>query len=89
MLEQVPDISLDLRPSILDDQGLEPALRWYTDRLAALVELKVEFHANRLEQRLDPVIETECFRVAQEALPNVCAKTRPKPCRRGPLFVWS
>jgi PAS domain S-box-containing protein len=71
VLEQVQDISLDLRPSILDDLGLEPALRWYTDRQAALVELKVEFHADRLEQRLDPVIETECFRVAQEALTNV------------------
>lgn len=71
VLEQVQDISLDLRPSILDDLGLEPALRWYTDRQAALVELKVQFHADRLEQRLDPIIETECFRVAQEALTNV------------------
>lgn len=71
VLEQVHDISLNLRPSILDDLGLEPALRWYTERLAALVELKVEFHADPLEQRLDPVIETECFRVAQEALTNV------------------
>ena len=71
VLEQVQDISLNLRPSILDDLGLEPALRWYTDRQAALVELKVEFHADRLEQRLDSVIETECFRVAQEALTNV------------------
>jgi PAS domain S-box-containing protein len=71
VLEQVQDISLDLRPSILDDLGLEPALRWYTDRQAALARLKVEFHTDQLEQRLDPVIETECFRVAQEALTNV------------------
>ena len=41
VLEQVQDISLDLRPSMLDDLGLEPALRWYTDRQAALVGLKV------------------------------------------------
>ena len=78
VLEQVQDISLDLRPSILDDLGLEPALRWYTDRQAALVELKVEFHADRLEQRLDPVIETECFRVAQEALTNVVRHAQAK-----------
>jgi PAS domain S-box-containing protein len=71
VLEQVKDISLNLRPSILDDLGLEPALRWYTNRQAALVELKVGFQADGLEQRLDPVIETECFRVAQEALTNV------------------
>ena len=78
VLEQVQDISLDLRPSILDDLGLEPALRWYTERQAALVELKVEFHADRLEQRLDPVIETECFRVAQEALTNVVRHAQAK-----------
>jgi PAS domain S-box-containing protein len=78
VLEQVQDISLNLRPSILDDLGLEPALRWYTDRQAALVGLKVEFHADRLEQRLDPMIETACFRVAQEALTNVVRHARAK-----------
>ena len=78
VLEQVQDISLDLRPSMLDDLGLEPALRWYTDRQAALVGLKVEFHADPLEQRLDPVIETECFRVAQEALTNVVRHAQAK-----------
>jgi two-component system sensor histidine kinase UhpB len=71
VLEQVHDISLNLRPSILDDLGLEPALRWLTDRQAALVGLEANFHADALEQRLDPVIETECFRVAQGALTNV------------------
>ncbi len=78
VLEQVQDISLNLRPSILDDLGLEPAVRWYTDRQAALVGLKVEFHADRLERRLDPVIETECFRVAQEALTNVVRHAQAK-----------
>ncbi|MBP9902491.1 MAG: PAS domain S-box protein [Verrucomicrobia bacterium] len=78
VLEQVQDISLNLRPSVLDDLGLEPALRWYTDRQAALVGLQVEFHADRLAQRLDPVIETECFRVAQEALTNVVRHAKAK-----------
>jgi len=78
VLEQVHDISLDLRPSILDDLGLEPALRWYTERQAALVEMKGEFHADRLEQRLDLMIETECFRVAQEALTNVVRHAQAK-----------
>jgi signal transduction histidine kinase len=71
VLEQVHDISLNLRPLILDDLGLEPALRWLTGRQSALVGLQAEFHADPLEQRLDPVIETECFRVAQGALTNV------------------
>jgi PAS domain S-box-containing protein len=71
VLEQVQGISLNLRPSILDDLGLEPALRWYTERQAALVGLQTGFHAGLLDQRLDPVIETGCFRIAQEALTNV------------------
>ena len=69
--EQVHDLSLNLRPSMLDDLGLEPALRWYTERQAALAGLQAEVRADPLEQRLDPMIETECFRVAQEALTNV------------------
>ena len=71
VLEQVHDISLNLRPSMLDDLGLEPALRWYTNRQAALGGLQASFAADPLEQRLDPIIETECFRIAQEALTNV------------------
>jgi PAS domain S-box-containing protein len=78
VLEQVHDISLNLRPSMLDDLGLEPALRWYTGRQAALVDLQVVFHADPLEQRLDPVIETECFRIAQEALTNVARHARAR-----------
>jgi two-component system sensor histidine kinase UhpB len=71
VLEQVHDISLNLRPSMLDDLGLEPALRWYTNRQAALAGLQAEFAMDPLERRLDPIIETECFRIAQEALTNV------------------
>ncbi len=69
--EQVHDLSLNLRPSMLDDLGLEPALRWYTERQAALAGLQAEVRAVPLEQRLDPMIETECFRITQEALTNV------------------
>ena len=71
VLEQVRDLSLSLRPSLLDDLGLEPALRWYTSRQASLAGLQAEFRADALESRLDPAIETACFRVAQEALTNV------------------
>jgi PAS domain S-box-containing protein len=76
--EQVHDLSLNLRPSMLDDLGLEPALRWCTERQAALAGLQAEVRADPLEQRLDPMIETECFRVAQEALTNVVKHARAR-----------
>jgi signal transduction histidine kinase len=69
--EQVHDLSLNLRPSMLDDLGLEAALRWYTNRQGALTGLVTRFKSDPIDQRLDPVVETECFRVAQEALTNV------------------
>lgn len=78
VLEQVDGISLNLRPSILDDLGLEPALRWFTERQVALVGLRATFHADPLAQRLDPVIETGCFRVAQGALMNVVRHAQAK-----------
>lgn len=71
VLEQVRDLSLNLRPSMLDDLGLEPAMRWYTNRQASTAGLQAEFRADPMDSRLDPVIETACFRVAQEALTNV------------------
>ena len=70
-LEQVHDLSLDLRPSLLDDLGLVAALRWYLDRVASRAGLVKRFEADVLEERLAPQIETACFRIAQEALTNV------------------
>lgn len=78
VLEQVQDLSLNLRPSILDDLGLEPALRWYTNRQASLMGVQADFTAATLENRLDVVIETECFRVAQEALTNVVRHSKAR-----------
>jgi signal transduction histidine kinase len=71
VLEQVQDLSLNLRPSMLDDLGLESALRWYTNRQAELTGIQADFVSSPLTRRLDSMIETECFRVAQEALTNV------------------
>ena len=68
VLEQVHDISLNLRPSMLDDLGLEPALRWYTEPAGGAGRAASRVQTDPLEHRLDPVIETECFRIAQEAL---------------------
>jgi signal transduction histidine kinase len=71
VLDQVRDLSLELRPSMLDDLGLEPALRWYLKRQAESAGIKADVHTDHLDRRLDPVIETECFRVTQEAVNNV------------------
>jgi signal transduction histidine kinase len=70
-LQRVRDLSLDLRPSILDDLGLAAALEWYVDRHARRTGLEAEFLSELSDARLPTYLETTCFRVAQEALTNV------------------
>jgi two-component system sensor histidine kinase UhpB len=75
-LDQVRGMSLDLRPSQLDDLGLVAALRWYLDRQARMAGVMVGFNADTLSRRLDTVIETACFRIAQEAVTNALRHAR-------------
>lgn len=65
------DLSLELRPSILDDLGLVPALRWQLDRVGRDADLAVHFATNLDDERFASELETACFRIAQEALTNV------------------
>jgi signal transduction histidine kinase len=70
-LEQIREMSLNLRPPMLDDLGLSPTLRWYIKRYAARVGLKTEFKSIGLEERLSPELETTLYRVVQEGLTNI------------------
>jgi signal transduction histidine kinase len=70
-LEQVRNLSLDLRPSMLDDLGLSAALEWYVQRLSQAAGLKPELSLPTDAPRWAPTIEITCFRVAQEAMTNI------------------
>ncbi len=81
VLQQVRNLSLDLRPSLLDDLGLAAALRWYLDRQAKRAGFSAEFAADPPEIRAPARLETACFRVAQEALTNVVRHAQAKQVR--------
>ena len=68
-LEDVRHICTELRPSILDDLGLVPAIRSYVKRMQSSVPFEVTFKYNA-NVRLDPHIETALFRIFQEGLSN-------------------
>lgn len=72
-LRLVRDLSVDLRPPILDDLGLTTALRWYVDRYTKRTGLNVEVLIDLPNEndRFSRERETACFRIAQEALTNV------------------
>jgi signal transduction histidine kinase len=75
-LQQVRNLSLDLRPSLLDDLGLVPALRWYVNRQAEWAGFTAVFMADSLDAHLPPDLGIACFRVVQEALTNVSRHAR-------------
>ena len=65
-------ISLDLRPGVLDDLGLLPALIWQIEHYTAQTRVRVEFKHHGLEgRRLPPEVETAAYRIVQEALTNI------------------
>jgi len=70
LLSQVRQISLNLRPSMLDDLGLVPALRSLLDEQGRRASVAVRFSAKNISESLDPEIQTTCFRIAQEAITN-------------------
>jgi PAS domain S-box-containing protein len=70
-IQQVRNLSLDLRPSILDDLGLCAALEWYTHRVAQVADLNLHLTLPPDAPRWSPSVEITCFRVVQEALTNI------------------
>jgi two-component system sensor histidine kinase UhpB len=70
LLGQVRQISVDLRPSTLDDLGLVPALRSLLDQQGRRASVAVHFSAKDVPENLNPEIQTTCFRIAQEAITN-------------------
>jgi len=76
ILQGVRELSLDLRPSLLDDLGLAAALRWYVGAQAQRAELDAEVLTDELPENLPAGITTTCFRVVQEAVTNVVRHAR-------------
>ncbi|MGE0040010.1 MAG: ATP-binding protein [Vicinamibacterales bacterium] len=61
----------DLRPSVLDDLGLLPAIRWLADQHLAARGISVRCEFFGLDGRLAPEVEIALFRVVQEAMANI------------------
>jgi PAS domain S-box-containing protein len=70
-LKQVRGLAAALRPSMLDDLGLVPALGWMTEQNAMRSGIAMVFECPMPQIRLSADIETACFRIVQEALTNI------------------
>ncbi len=81
-LENIQWLSFELRPSVLDDLGLFPALNRYFKEISRYSGLNIEFEQKDCKDlRCGPVVETTIYRVAQEALTNVIRHAEAKNVR--------
>jgi signal transduction histidine kinase len=71
LIQQVRSLSRELRPPLLDDLGLVPALNWHLDQVATRSALQVKLSTQLADERLPPDIELSVFRIVQEALTNI------------------
>jgi signal transduction histidine kinase len=70
-LKTMRQLSSDLRPTMLDDLGLIPTLRWYIQNFSNRLGICSNFETMGFEEKLPPQIETAFYRIIQEALNNI------------------
>lgn len=70
IMQDVRNLAWELRPSVLDDLGVVPAIRTYIGNYSGHYGIRVSFECS-LRKRLDVQKETTIYRVIQEALTNV------------------
>lgn len=67
----VRKIASELRPSVLDDFGLVPALEWHSEEFQKRFNIEVDFTSGFKEVKTSAIIATGLFRMYQESLTNV------------------
>ncbi|WP_018306526.1 GAF domain-containing sensor histidine kinase [Desulfitobacterium hafniense] len=77
-LEEVRRLSMDLRPTVLDDLGLVSAIRWYVDECSSRTGLKVNFLLRNITERLPEEVEIVLYRAVQEGLTNIIRHAEAK-----------
>ena len=82
LLNRTSRLSLELRPPMLDDLGIIPALIWQVNRYQEQTGIPVQFRHSGVEnRRFNPEIETTAYRIVQEALTNVARHARANGIR--------
>jgi signal transduction histidine kinase len=78
LMARVRGLSMSLRPPMLDDLGLVPALLWLVQHYSGQTGVEVDLCHQGLEHRLRAEVETAAFRIVQEALTNVARHAEVK-----------
>jgi signal transduction histidine kinase len=75
-LQDVRRLAVELRPKVLDDFGLVPALERLTDSFGEQTGLAVDFESRAGAERVPAEVETAIYRIVQESLTNVVKHAR-------------
>ena len=78
LLDKMHDIALNLRPSMLDDLGLIPAVKWLVNYNRKRWDFDIKLRHSGLKQRLNADFETAIYRIIQESLNNIAKHARAK-----------
>jgi signal transduction histidine kinase len=70
-LQNIRDRSQMFRPAILDDFGLQPALKWFVEQFSRQTDVRVHLKADLTDSFFDPEGAIHLYRIVQEALTNV------------------
>ena len=80
-LQELHNIIGDLRPSVLDDMGLVPALKGQVRQFEERTNVATSFEISGRRRRVQPELETIIFRIGQEALTNIAKHAKANSVR--------
>lgn len=77
-IQSVRRISTELRPLILDELGLVPAIEWYASTIQDRTGIRCTVRSQSPEPEIPGAITVACFRIVQEALTNIARHSQAK-----------
>ena len=80
-VKSIRDIALLLRPPMLDDLGLVPALEWQAREISRRSDMEVEVHSENVSETLSDETKVTVYRLVQEALNNAATHASAKNAR--------
>jgi signal transduction histidine kinase len=78
LIRSIRKISADLRPSLLDDIGLEAAMEWHLNEFKKRTGIDYSFEETNHDLKLPDPVKTVLFRIFQESLTNIARHSNAK-----------